>query len=34
LCYDLYADTRYLSPADMEACLRGLEATVADAATA
>ena len=33
LVYELYADTRYLTPASMEACLRGLEATVLDAAT-
>jgi len=33
LVYELYADTRYLAPASMEACLRGLEATVLDAAT-
>jgi hypothetical protein len=33
LCYELYADTRYLPPADMEACLRGLEVTVVDAAS-
>src|SRR5450755_571449 len=32
LYFDLYADTHYLSPADMEACLLGLEATVVGAA--
>ena len=32
LLYELYADTHCLSPADMEACLRGLEATVVGAA--
>jgi len=32
LCYELYADTHYLSPADIEACLRGLEAVIVEAA--
>jgi hypothetical protein len=32
LSCELYADTRYVSPADMEACLRGLESVVVGAA--
>jgi hypothetical protein len=32
LCVEINADTRYLSPADMAACLRGLEAVVVEAA--
>lgn len=32
ICYELYVDTHYVSPADMEACLRGLESVVVEAA--
>ena len=30
--YEMYADTYYLSPADIEACLRGLEEVIVEAA--
>ena len=32
LCLDLYADTHWVAPADMEACLRGIESMIVETA--
>jgi hypothetical protein len=32
ICYELAVDTHYVSPADLEACLRGLESVIVEAA--